>query len=105
MREVYRALLTVQATFLALWLVLGFWSLSTANQVVLSLLIALAGSVMLWWQWRQSRVGHDGACDIHNESLPPEDFQGNVILVCGEGNVFFPPGFGHRETHQGGIYR
>jgi hypothetical protein len=36
-----------------------------------------------------------------DENLPPEDFQGAVILVCGDNTPLFVSGFRHRETRQG----
>ena len=39
MRDAYRSLLTALGTVLALWLILGFWPLSTGSRVALSLLV------------------------------------------------------------------
>jgi hypothetical protein len=36
-----------------------------------------------------------------DENLPPEDFQGAVILVCGDNTPLFVSGSRHRETRQG----
>ncbi len=36
-----------------------------------------------------------------DENLPPEDFQGAVILVCGDNAPLFVSGSRHRETRQG----
>ncbi|MBY7305547.1 OmpA family protein [Escherichia marmotae] len=97
MREVYRSLLTVLAGVLALWLILGFWPLSAGSRVALSLLVILVCGVMLWHQYRTSQI----QAPAFGESLPTEDFQGAVILVCGDNRALFAEGVQHRETRQG----
>ncbi len=54
MRDAYRSLLTALGAVLALWLILGFWPLSTGSRVALSLLVVLVSGVMLWRQRRAS---------------------------------------------------
>lgn len=56
MRDVYRSLLTALGAVLALWLILGFWPLSTASRVALSLLVALVTGGMFWRQRRASQA-------------------------------------------------
>ncbi|WP_454889088.1 OmpA family protein [Serratia quinivorans] len=102
MRDVHRSLL---AALLALWLILGFWPLSTGSRVVLSLLVVLVCSVMLWRQWGVARTRHDVVNDINDENLPPEDFQGAVVLVCGDSAALFNTASRHRETRQGWYLR
>lgn len=101
MRDVYRNLLTALAGVLALWLVLGFWPLSAGSRVALSLLVILVCGVMLWRQHRASQVRAPALRKIVDGSLPPEDFQGAVILVCGDNAALFAPGTRHRESRQG----
>lgn len=101
MRDVYRSLLTVLAGVLALWLILGFWSPSVGSRVAFSLLIILVCGGMLWRQYRTSLIRAPALRDIVGESLPPEDFQGAVILVCGDNSALFAEGTRHRETRQG----
>ena len=101
MREVYRSLLTALGALLALWLILGFWPLSVGSRVVLSLLVILVCGVMLWRQRRASQSRTQALRDIVDENLPPEDFQGAVILVCGDNTTLFADGALHRETRQG----
>lgn len=86
---------------LALWLILGFWPLSVGNRVALSLLVILPGGVMLWRQHRALQSQAQALRDIVDESLPPEDFQGAVILVCGDNRALFADGTPYRETRQG----
>ncbi|MFK3662729.1 OmpA family protein [Scandinavium sp. NPDC088450] len=101
MRDVYRSLLTVLGTLLSLWLVLGFWPLSVTSRVVLCLLILLVSGVLLWRQWRATKSRTDAVREAVDDNLPPEDFQGSVILVCGDNTALFPPQTRHRETRQG----
>ncbi|WP_270502605.1 OmpA family protein [Kluyvera ascorbata] len=101
MRDVYRSLLTVLAGVLALWLILGFWQLSVGSRVTLSLLVILVCGAMLWRQCRASQLRAQALRDIVDESLPPEDFQGAVILACGDNSALFSELARHRETRQG----
>lgn len=105
MRGVYRSLLTALAGVLALWLILGFWPLSVGSRVALSLLVILLCGVMLWRQRRASQRRTQALRDIVDGSLPPEDFQGAVILVCGDNRALFAESVRHRETRQGWYLR
>ncbi|HCJ6522132.1 TPA: OmpA family protein [Enterobacter cloacae] len=105
MRDVYRSLLTTLAGVLALWLILGFWPLSVGSRVALSLLVILVCGTMLWRQRRASQRRAQALRDIVDESLPPEDFQGAVILVCGDNSALFAESARHRETRQGWYLR
>lgn len=105
MRDVYRSLLTALTAVLALWLVFGFWPLSTGTRVALGLLIVLVGGVMFWRQFRDSESGAVSLKDVVDESLPPEDFQGAVILACGDNTALFAEGTLYRETRQGWYLR
>jgi uncharacterized iron-regulated membrane protein len=76
MRDAYRSLLTALGAVLALWLILGFWPLSTGSRVALSLLVVLVSGVMFWRQRRASQARATAVREIVDENLPPEDFQG-----------------------------
>ncbi|HHR4016553.1 TPA: OmpA family protein [Salmonella enterica] len=101
MRDAYRSLLTALGAVLALWLILGFWPLFTGSRVVLSLLVVLVSGVMFWRQRRASQVRAGAVREMVEDNLPPEDFQGAVILACGDNTPLFSPGALHRETRQG----
>lgn len=101
MRVAYRSLLTALGAVLALWLILGFWPLSVGGRVALSLLVILVCGTMLWRQLRASQLRAQALMEIVDESLPPEDFQGAVILVCGDNAPLFVSGSRYRETRQG----
>ncbi|GAA0489078.1 OmpA family protein [Tatumella punctata] len=101
MRDTYQSLLTALGAVLALWLLLGFWPLSTGSRVALSLLVVLVSGGMFWRQRRASQARVTAVPEIMDENLPPEDFQGAVILVCGDNTLLFVSGSRHRETRQG----
>ena len=105
MRDFYRSLLIALAGILALWLILGFWPLSIGSRAALSLLVMLVCGMMLWHQRRTSQRQAQAYVGIIDESLPPEDFQGAVILVCGDNSALFVDSAQHRETHQGWFLR
>lgn len=89
-------------TSLALWLILGFLPLSIGNQVVFSLLVIILCIVASYRQWRRER--HYALPDDINTvgaALPPEGFQGAVVLVCGDSASLFPLSAAFRETRQG----
>ncbi|HCI6202531.1 TPA: OmpA family protein [Klebsiella quasipneumoniae subsp. quasipneumoniae] len=100
MRDNARRLLTILTVILALWLALGFWPLSIGNQVIFSLCILLAGSAALWRQRRRA-VSRQRPEIV----LPPEDFQGAVVLVCGDTDGLFPGRSAHCETRLGWYLR
>lgn len=101
MRDVYRSLLTALGAVLSLWLILRFWSLSVGSRVALGLLVILVCAVVLWRQWQVSQASAEAVREMRDENLPPEDFQGAVILACGDSVALFTPGTCHRETRQG----
>lgn len=105
MRDIYRSLLTALAVILALWLVLGFWPLSVASRVFLSLVVILAGGGMLWRQWHVARAHRDWLDMPVDTALPPEGFQGAVVLVVGDSDPLFSPEATYRETRQGWYLR
>lgn len=88
--------LIVLALVLTLWLILGFWPLSGITAAALCLLALLVAGLMLWRQSRQ----RDVKIDVADDRLPPEDFRGAVVLVCGDSASLFS-GNQPRETAQG----
>jgi len=105
MRDAYRSLLIVLGAVLALWLILGFWSLSISSQVALSVLVVLISGGAFWRQRRISKTWTEAAGDVAEDNLPPVDFQGAIILVCGDNMPLFAPEIHHRETRQGWYLR
>ena len=105
MRDYTRCFLTILATVLALWLVLSFWSVSAGNRFILSLCVLLICGALLWRQRRQFRFRQSSVGQIKENSLPPEDFQGAIVLVCGDTAQLFSADTGHRESRQGWYLR
>lgn len=105
MRDSYRSLLTALTAVLAMWLILGFWPLSVGSRAVLSLLVILIVGVMFWRQWQVSDARRNAPGMPLEASLPPEDFQGAVVLVVGDGASLFAPEQAYRETRQGWYLR
>ncbi|MDR0806364.1 MAG: OmpA family protein [Enterobacteriaceae bacterium] len=101
MRDISRCLLTVLSIILALWLLLGFWQLSSGNRITLSLIVLIIGGVVLWRQWCHRRTRHHALNRFSSDTLPPEDFQGAVVLVAGDSAQWFTSGQPFRETTQG----
>ncbi|RAU53065.1 OmpA family protein [Pseudocitrobacter sp. RIT415] len=69
--------------------------------MALSLLVVLVSGGMFWRQRRASQARATAVGEIVDENLPPEDFQGAVILVCGDNSPLFMSGTRYRETRQG----
>ncbi|WLI76908.1 OmpA family protein [Kosakonia sp. H02] len=101
MPERSRLLLTILALLLALWLILGFWPLSTTSRWGLSLLVLVAGGGGLWHQWRHHHSRRDALSRFSADHLPPEDFAGSVLLMAGDAASWFVPGQPFRESRQG----
>lgn len=105
MHQRSRLLLTVLALLLSLWLILGFWPLSVTNRWLLCLLSVTTAGIVLWRQWHQQRSGFSALSHFSDEHLPPENFQGSVLLVTGNAAAWFEPGHIFRETQSGWYLR
>ncbi|MEZ3499346.1 OmpA family protein [Pantoea sp. KPR_PJ] len=69
--------------------------------MALSLLVVLVSGAMFWRQRRAAQARTTAVREIVDENLPPEDFQGAVLLVCGDNAPLFVSRSRHRETRQG----
>ncbi|WP_145500754.1 OmpA family protein [Yersinia similis] len=101
MRGFTPLLLLLLGTCLALWLILGFWPLGTGSRAALSMLVVILSGGAGYFQWRKHhshKVAHQSIAD---STLPPEDFQGAVVLVCGDSDALFSASASFRETRQG----
>lgn len=105
MHERSRLLLAVLALFLSLWLILGFWPLSVTNRWLLSLLSVTVAGIVLWRQWHHRQSGFSALSQFSAEHLPPEDFQGSVLLVTGNAAAWFESGHIFRESQSGWYLR
>ncbi|ELD1533899.1 OmpA family protein [Escherichia coli] len=100
-----RLWLTILSLFLTLWLISGFLPLSAVNQIILTLVSVVAAGLVLWYQWRCLSSRRDIPENVGDDGLPPEYFQGHVLLVAGNSDAWFEPGQAYRETASGWYLR
>ncbi|EET1476337.1 OmpA family protein [Escherichia coli] len=100
-----RLWLTILSLFLTLWLISGFLPLSAVNQIILTLVSVVAAGLVLWYQWRCLSSRRDIPENAGDDGLPPEYFQGHVLLVAGNSDAWFEPGQAYRETASGWYLR
>ncbi|WP_297204108.1 OmpA family protein, partial [uncultured Pluralibacter sp.] len=98
MRNFTRLYPVALALVLALWLILGFWPLGGGSRIFLSIAALLLAGGLGGYLWRQS-----GAMAGSNDErmLPPEHFEGAVVLACGDSEAVFASDCLYRETRQG----
>ncbi|GDX04440.1 OmpA family protein [Buttiauxella sp. A111] len=101
MRGITQLILLLLGAFLALWLIIGFWPLGTASRVTLSIMVLLVCGAVGYFHWRRDSRNKIAHAHIADANLPPEDFQGAVVLVCGDSAPLFSGGTPFRETRQG----
>lgn len=100
-----RLWLTILSLFLTLWLISGFLPLSAVNQIMLTLVSVVAAGLVLWYQWRCLSSRRDIPEKAGDDGLPPEYFQGHVLLVAGNSDAWFESGQAYRETASGWYLR
>ncbi|MBB7142226.1 OmpA family protein [Escherichia coli] len=100
-----RLWLTILSLFLTLWLISGFLPLSAVNQIILTLVSVVAAGLVLWYQWRCLSSRRDAPEKAGDDGLPPEYFQGHVLLVAGNSDAWFEAGQAYRETASGWYLR
>ncbi|EQA2439313.1 OmpA family protein [Escherichia coli] len=97
--------MTILSLFLTLWLISGFLPLSAVNQIILTLVSVVVAGLVLWYQWRCLSSRRDIPENAGDDGLPPEYFQGHVLLVAGNSDAWFEPGQAYRETASGWYLR
>ncbi|HAW3334955.1 TPA: OmpA family protein [Escherichia coli] len=100
-----RLWLTILSLFLTLWLISGFLPLSVVNQIILPLVSVVAAGLVLWYQWRCLPSRRGAPENAGDDGLPPEYFQGHVLLVAGNSDAWFESGQAYRETASGWYLR
>ncbi|UBX48983.1 OmpA family protein [Providencia alcalifaciens] len=104
MQNPIKQCLTLFATGLFLWLLWGFWSLGQSVTIFVSVFVLALTGGMLLWQYKQRRqvlsTEHD-----YTGAFPTDNYQGPVILVCGQSQALFLDDQLHRETNQGWYIR
>ena len=101
MRGLTQLILLLLAMCLSLWLVLGFWPLGFSSRVGISLLVVILSGMKGYLLWRKHNRNALSQGQITDSTLPPEDFQGAVVLVCGDNDALFSASVPFRETRQG----
>ncbi len=101
MRGLTQLMLLLLGACLALWLIIGFWPLGTASRVTFSIMVLIVCGAAGYFQWRRESKNKTAHAHIADAHLPPEDFQGAVVLVCGDCTPLFSPDLPFRETRQG----
>ncbi|EFL4453719.1 hypothetical protein AB732_004834 [Escherichia coli] len=96
-----RLWLTILSLFLTLWLISGFLPLSAVNQIIMTLVSVVAAGLVLWYQWRCLSSRRDIPENAGDDGLPPEYFQGHILLVAGNSDAWFESGQAYRETASG----
>ncbi|HAN6556979.1 TPA: OmpA family protein, partial [Escherichia coli] len=100
-----RLWLTILSLFLTLWLISGFLPLSAVNQIILTLVSVVAAGLVLWYQWYCLSSRRGAPEKAGDDGLPPEYFQGHVLLVTGNSDAWFESGQAYRETASGWYLR
>lgn len=104
MQNPIKPCLTLFATGLFLWLLWGFWSLGQSVSIFVSVFVLVLTGGMLFLQYKQRRqvlsTEHD-----YTGAFPADNYQGPVILVCGQSQALFLDAQLHRETNQGWYIR
>ncbi|HCK0840479.1 TPA: OmpA family protein, partial [Escherichia coli] len=100
-----RLWLTILSLFLTLWLISGFLPLSAVNQIILTLVSVVAAGLVLWYQWYCLSSRRGAPEKAGDDGLPPEYFQGHVLLVAGNSDAWFESGQAYRETASGWYLR
>ncbi|MBC0531911.1 OmpA family protein, partial [Escherichia coli] len=100
-----RLWLTILSLFLTLWLISGFLPLSAVNQIIMTLVSVVAAGLVLWYQWRCLSSRRDIPENAGDDGLPPEYFQGHILLVAGNSDAWFESGQAYRETASGWYLR
>ncbi|WP_421595361.1 OmpA family protein [Rahnella sp. PD4] len=101
MRGLTQLILLPLAACLSLWLILGFWPLGIVSRIALSMLVSIISLTMGYFQWRGYNRDEIAQVKIADAILPPEGFQGAVVLVCGDSMPLFSVSIPFRETRQG----
>ncbi|VEH55794.1 OmpA family protein [Providencia rustigianii] len=100
MQNPIKQCLTLFATGLFLWLLWGFWSLGQTVTIFISVLVLALTSGILFWHYKQRRQNISTEHD-YTDAFPADNYQGPVILVCGQSQTLFLDNQLHRETSQG----
>ncbi len=89
--------ITLFSACLLLWLLWGFWSFGKEISIFLTAFICLVTLTLCVWFFRQQKTAPYLQNALTNQ-LPPNNYQGAVIIVCGQSKVLFHENQTYRET-------
>lgn len=92
--------ITLFSACLLLWLLWGFWSFGKEISIFLTAFICLVTLTFCVWFFRQQKTAPYLQNALTNQ-LPPNNYQGAVIIVCGQSKVLFHENQTYRETAKG----
>ncbi|WP_337241805.1 OmpA family protein [Proteus faecis] len=96
--------ITLFSASLLLWLLWGFWSFGKEISYFLTALICIVTLTLCIWFFRQQKSPPYLKNALTN-LLPPDNYQGAVIIVCGQSQMLFHENQTYRETAKGWYIR
>ncbi|MBG3014063.1 OmpA family protein [Proteus mirabilis] len=96
--------ITLFSASLLLWLLWGFWSFGKEISYFLTALICIVTLTLCIWFFRQQKSTPYLKNALTN-LLPPDNYQGAVIIVCGQSQMLFHENQTYRETAKGWYIR
>lgn len=92
--------ITLFSASLLLWLLWGFWSFGKEISFFLTAFICIVTLTLCVWFFRQQKSA-PYLKDALISQLPPDNYQGAVIIVCGQSQALFHENQTYRETAKG----
>ncbi|CRL61180.1 OmpA family protein [Proteus penneri] len=96
--------ITLFSASLLLWLLWGFWSFGKEISYFLTTFICIVTLSLCVWFFRQQKSTPYLKNALTN-LLPPDNYQGAVIIVCGQSQMLFHENQTYRETAKGWYIR
>lgn len=92
--------LALFSTVLMLWLLWGFFSLGSDITIFLTVItLTVCFFTLLWWHRKAQHFAQQ--IDIKSAEIPKADYQGAIVLVCGQSHALFQSNVAHRATQHG----
>ncbi|WP_226893941.1 hypothetical protein [Proteus sp. FME41] len=92
--------ITLFSASLLLWLIWGFWSFGKEISFFLTAFICVITLTLCIWLFRQQK-NTPYLKDTLTNQLPPDNYQGAVVIVCGQSHALFKENQIYRETAKG----
>ncbi|MEZ2683918.1 OmpA family protein [Proteus vulgaris] len=99
-KNIIKQCVTLFSASLLLWLIWGFWSFGKEISFFLTAFICIVTlSLCIWFLRQQKSIPY--LKDTQTNQLPPENYQGDVVIVCGQSLALFEENQTYRETAKG----